>query len=60
MVRLARIGRYGFPNSDDPLLLSGIRDKLLTLPADTLVYQGHGPRTTIGREKSTNPYLQGL
>jgi glyoxylase-like metal-dependent hydrolase (beta-lactamase superfamily II) len=54
------IGRHDFPNSDGPLLLSGIRDKLLTLPADTLVYPGHGPRTTIGREKSTNPYLQGL
>jgi glyoxylase-like metal-dependent hydrolase (beta-lactamase superfamily II) len=51
------IGRYDFPNSNGPLLLAGIRDKLLTLPPDTVVYPGHGPATTIGHEKRTNPFV---
>ena len=37
------------------LLLEGIRQKLFTLPDDTLVYSGHGPVTTTGHEKRTNP-----
>jgi glyoxylase-like metal-dependent hydrolase (beta-lactamase superfamily II) len=51
------IGRHDFPNSDGSLLLEGIRRKLLTLPADTLVYSGHGPVTTIGEEKQFNPFV---
>jgi glyoxylase-like metal-dependent hydrolase (beta-lactamase superfamily II) len=51
------IGRYDFPNSNGPLLLDGIRRKLFTLPADTVVYPGHGPVTTIGYEKRTNPFV---
>jgi glyoxylase-like metal-dependent hydrolase (beta-lactamase superfamily II) len=53
------IGRYDFPNSNGPLLLTGIKEKLLTLPPDTVVYPGHGPTTTIGHEKRTNPYVGG-
>jgi hydroxyacylglutathione hydrolase len=53
------IGRHDFPNSDGRLLLDGIRRKLLTLPADTLVYSGHGPVTTIGEEKQFNPFVGG-
>jgi glyoxylase-like metal-dependent hydrolase (beta-lactamase superfamily II) len=53
------IGRHDFPNSDGPLLLDGIRRKLLTLPPDTLVYSGHGPVTTIGEEKRFNPFVGG-
>jgi glyoxylase-like metal-dependent hydrolase (beta-lactamase superfamily II) len=53
------IGRFDFPNSNGRLLLSGIRDKLLPLPPDTVVYPGHGPTTTIGREKQSNPFLGG-
>jgi glyoxylase-like metal-dependent hydrolase (beta-lactamase superfamily II) len=51
------IGRYDFPNSDGPKLFAGIRNKVLTLPPDTVVYPGHGPTTTIGHEKRTNPYV---
>jgi glyoxylase-like metal-dependent hydrolase (beta-lactamase superfamily II) len=51
------IGRYDFPGSDGRLLLSGIRDKVLTLPPETLVYSGHGPVTTVGREKQSNPFV---
>ena len=51
------IGRYDFPGGDGRLLLSGIREKLFTLPGDTVVYPGHGPVTTVGHEQRTNPYL---
>jgi hydroxyacylglutathione hydrolase len=51
------IGRYDFPGGNGPLLLEGIRRKLFTLPADTVVYPGHGPVTTIGYEMQTNPFL---
>jgi hydroxyacylglutathione hydrolase len=40
--------------------LESIRTKLLPLPEDTLVYCGHGPATTIGAEKASNPFLLGL
>lgn len=51
------VGRYDFPGSDGRLLLAGIRDKLFTLPADTVVYPGHGPVTTVGHERETNPFV---
>lgn len=50
-------GRWDFPGGSLDQLLSGIREKLLTLPDDTIIYAGHGPRTTIGEEKRTNPVL---
>ncbi len=52
------IGRYDFPGSSGERLLNNIRENLLALPADTVVYSGHGPTTTIGRERDTNPYLR--
>jgi glyoxylase-like metal-dependent hydrolase (beta-lactamase superfamily II) len=51
------VGRYDFPNCDGRLLFDGIRRKLFSLPADTVVYPGHGPTTTIGEEKRTNPFV---
>lgn len=51
------IGRTDFPNGDHELLLAGIREKLWPLPDETQVLPGHGPATSIGREKATNPYL---
>jgi len=53
------IGRFDFPGSDGKLLMQGIRRKLYTLPDDTVVYPGHGPDTTIGHEKRTNPFVRG-
>jgi glyoxylase-like metal-dependent hydrolase (beta-lactamase superfamily II) len=50
------VGRYDFPGGDGPLLLAGIRGKLFALPGDTVVYPGHGPVTTIAREKAGNPF----
>jgi len=52
------IGRTDFPNGDHELLLKGIREKLWPLPEETHVLPGHGPTTTIGQEKATNPFLQ--
>jgi hydroxyacylglutathione hydrolase len=51
------IGRHDFANSDGAALLDGIRAKLLTQPDDMIVYSGHGPATTIGRERRMNPFL---
>jgi hydroxyacylglutathione hydrolase len=51
------IGRSDFANSDGVALLEGIRTRLLSLSDDLLVYSGHGPATTIGRERQTNPFL---
>ena len=51
------IGRSDFANSDGAALVAGIKAKLLTQPDDTIVYSGHGPATTIGRERKTNPFL---
>jgi len=51
------IGRTDFPGGDLELLLSGIRAKLWPLPDETAVYPGHGPATTVGAEKRTNPFL---
>lgn len=53
------IGRTDLPGGDTRLLLRSIHEKLLTLPEDTVVLPGHGPPTTIGQEKATNPFLQG-
>jgi hydroxyacylglutathione hydrolase len=51
------IGRADFPGSDGDLLLQGIRTKLFCLPADTVVYPGHGPVTTVGHEMRFNPIV---
>lgn len=54
------IGRTDLPGGDTQQLLDSIRDKVLTLPDDTAVFPGHGPSTTIGRERRQNPFLEGL
>lgn len=51
------IGRTDFPGGNFHLLKSGIKDKLLVLPEDVIVYPGHGGSTTIGSEKRENPYF---
>ena len=52
------IGRTDLPGGDHELLLKNIREKLFTLPDETVVYSGHGPTTTIGDEKKHNPFLR--
>ncbi len=51
------IGRTDLPGGDHALLLRGIREKLLPLPDNVIVYPGHGPATTIGDEREGNPFL---
>jgi hydroxyacylglutathione hydrolase len=51
------VGRSDFANSDGAALIEGIKARLLTQPDDMIVYSGHGPATTIGRERKTNPFL---
>jgi len=53
------IGRFDFPRGNEKQLISGIKEKLLTLPPETIVYPGHGATTTIGKEKASNPFLLG-
>jgi glyoxylase-like metal-dependent hydrolase (beta-lactamase superfamily II) len=51
------IGRSDFANSNGRALIDGINRKLLSQPDELVVYSGHGPATTIGRERKTNPFL---
>lgn len=52
------VGRTDFEAGDGPLLLRSIRQRLFILPDATLVYPGHGPATTIGQEKTGNPFFR--
>ena len=51
------IGRTDFPGCSHEQLIDSIQNKLMTLPDETVVYPGHGPSTTIGTERQTNPFL---
>ena len=51
------IGRTDLERGDHATLIKNITEKLLVLPDQTVVYPGHGPATTIGEEKETNPFL---
>ncbi len=51
------VGRADLPGGNHGLLIKGIREKLLPLPERTVVLPGHGPATTIGRERDENPFL---
>lgn len=51
------IGRTDLPGGDFDALVEGVREKLFGLPDDTIVHPGHGPDTTIGREKKMNPFV---
>jgi glyoxylase-like metal-dependent hydrolase (beta-lactamase superfamily II) len=53
------IGRTDLPGGNHQTLLASIRRELLSLPDETVVYSGHGPVTTIGKERRTNPFLVG-
>ena len=51
------VGRSDFPGGSHDQLITSIKDKLFTLPDDTVAYPGHGPQTTIAHEKAGNPFL---
>ena len=54
------IGRTDLPGGDYAALMQSIRDKLLPLAENTIVYPGHGPATTMGEEKQLNPFIRPL
>lgn len=51
------IGRTDLPGGNLRTLMKSIREEVLTLPDDTVLYTGHGPPTTVGVERTTNPFL---
>ena len=51
------IGRTDLPGGDLKTLMKAIRQEILTLPDDTVLYAGHGPPTTVGAERAGNPFL---
>ncbi len=54
------VGRVDLPGGDGAALLASITEQLLPLPDETVVYSGHGPETTIGVERRSNPFLTGV
>jgi hydroxyacylglutathione hydrolase len=52
------IGRTDLPGGDHVAMMRSLREKVLTQPDDLLVLPGHGPATTVGRERAANPYLR--
>lgn len=54
------IGRTDLPGGDPAAMQRSLRDRILPLPDSTLVLPGHGPATTMARERTTNPFLQNL
>jgi hydroxyacylglutathione hydrolase len=54
------IGRTDLPGGSTETMMTSLRDKILPLADDTVVLPGHGPATTIGRERASNPYLREL
>jgi glyoxylase-like metal-dependent hydrolase (beta-lactamase superfamily II) len=51
------VGRTDLPGGDTDTLLRSIQSQVLTMPDDVIVYSGHGPLTTVGQERVSNPYL---
>jgi hydroxyacylglutathione hydrolase len=54
------VGRVDLPGGDGPTLIQSIKDHILSLPDDTRLFPGHGPPSTVGRERVANPFLVGL
>jgi glyoxylase-like metal-dependent hydrolase (beta-lactamase superfamily II) len=53
------VGRTDLPGGDYAVLENSIRSQIYTLPDETRVFPGHGPDTTVGEEKRSNPYVAG-
>ncbi|HEX7107590.1 MAG TPA: MBL fold metallo-hydrolase [Acidothermaceae bacterium] len=60
LVFAGSIGRTDLPGGDDDAMRASLARVVLGCPDHTVVLPGHGPRTTVGRERATNPHLRGL
>jgi hydroxyacylglutathione hydrolase len=60
VIFLGSIGRTDLPGGDLATLMRSIRAEILTLPEETTLYNGHGPETTVGHERRTNPFVIGV
>ena len=60
LIFMGSVGRTDFPGGDMEVLLNSIRQEVLSLPDDVRLLSGHGPETTVGRERRSNPFLTGL
>jgi hydroxyacylglutathione hydrolase len=54
------IGRTDLPGGDLATLMRSIREQVLTLPDETVLHTGHGPDTTVGHERRSNPFVTGV
>ncbi len=59
LVFAGSVGRTDLPGGSMDILLESIRTKILSMPDETILYPGHGPATTVGRERTTNPFITG-
>lgn len=57
VVFMGSIGRTDLPGADHETMMRTLSEKILTLPDEVFLYPGHGPATTVGRERMTNPFL---
>jgi hydroxyacylglutathione hydrolase len=60
VIFLGSIGRTDLPGGSLPVLMHSIRTEILRLPDETVLYNGHGPETTVGHERRTNPFITGV
>jgi glyoxylase-like metal-dependent hydrolase (beta-lactamase superfamily II) len=60
VIFMGSIGRTDLPGGDLQTLMKSIREEVLTLPDATTLYNGHGPATTVGHERVSNPFITGV
>ena len=60
LIFLGSVGRTDLPGGDTQVLLNSIQQEVLSLPDEVRLLSGHGPETTVGRERRSNPFLTGL
>lgn len=53
------VGRYDLPGGDFQVLEKSIKEQVYSLPEETIIYPGHGPKTTVAQEKAGNPFVKG-
>ena len=57
LIFYSSVGRVDLPGGNAKTLLNSVREKIFTLPDETIIFSGHGPKTTVGFEKKNNPFV---